>query len=109
MTFAPASQIATLRSQYVLRTKAKNGYYKYAVNPQVAFPSSQDGCGFVHTCMYTGGFLNSGIIGGLGASGGGGSFAVTFPKAGVYTYRCLVHKGMDGLITVLPAASPKRT
>ena len=107
VTFGSSAQIATLRTQFVLKTKGKNGQYQYQVNPQVAFPSSQDGCGTSTPCTYTGGFLNSGIIGGLGGGGGGGSFAVTFPKPGVYTYSCLVHKGMDGQITVLPAVKSK--
>jgi plastocyanin len=110
VTFGNSAQIAKLRTQFVLKTKGKNGQYQYDVNPQVAFPSSQNGCGSSTPCSYTGGFLNSGIIGGLGGGGGGGggSFAVTFPKAGVYNYGCLVHKGMDGQITVLPAVKAKK-
>jgi plastocyanin len=109
VTFGTSGQVATLRSHFVLRTKGKNGRYQYAVNPLVAFPSSQNGCGSSTPCTYTRGFLNSGIIGGLGGGGGnGGSFAVTFSKPGVYKYSCLVHKGMDGQITVLPAVKSKK-
>jgi len=98
------TQIDTLRSQFVLRT-GKPGSYQYAVNPAIAFPSqAAEQCGTSSPCSYSGGYLSSGLIGGLGG-GSGGSFAVTFTKPGSYYYACLVHKGMDGMITVLPATT----
>jgi plastocyanin len=33
---------------------------------------------------------------------GGGSYAVTFDKAGTYAYRCSLHTGMDGTVVVTP-------
>lgn len=102
VTFGTQAQVAKLQTQFVLRSGTA-GSYKYQVNPQIAFPSAN--CGTSSACDYTGGFLNSGIIGGLGGGSSGGSFAVTFTKPGTYYYGCLVHKGMDGQITVLPATS----
>lgn len=48
------------------------------------------------------GYLNSGILQpqGAPASAGPKSFAVTFTKAGVYHYECVVHANMDGTIVV---------
>ena len=106
VTFGTPTKIASLRTQFVLRS-GKAGSYKYAVNSLIAFPSNNaSNCGTTAPCKYTGGFMSSGIIGGLG--GGGGTFMVKFTKAGTYYYGCLVHKGMDGQITVLPAASSKK-
>jgi plastocyanin len=104
VTFGTPAQIASLRTKFVLRS-GKAGSYTYAVNPAIAFPSNS--CGTSSPCKYSGGFLSSGLVGGLGG-GGGGSYAVKFTKAGTYYYGCLVHKGMDGQITVLPAASSKK-
>lgn len=48
------------------------------------------------------GYLNSGILQPQGAPRAAGpkSFSVTFTKAGVYHYECVVHAGMDGTIVV---------
>jgi plastocyanin len=48
------------------------------------------------------GYLNSGILQpqGAPASAGPKSFAVTFTRAGVYHYECVVHANMDGTIIV---------
>jgi plastocyanin len=46
------------------------------------------------------GFVNSGILLGRGYPRGPHSFSVTFPTAGVYAYRCMVHPEMRGSITV---------
>ncbi len=107
VTFGTPAQIANLRSQFVLRTKSKGGSYQYSINPAVAFPSSQNGCGPSTPCTYSGGYLNSGFISSPN-SNGGGSFLVKFTKAGVFHYGCLVHKGMDGQITVLPPSSSRK-
>ena len=68
----------------------------WQLNPAIAFPSggpSYDGTGFV----------NSGLL-----QGKGPSFALTFTKAGSYTYVCLLHPGMAATVVVQPAdrASP---
>lgn len=41
-------------------------------------------------------FLSTGILG----NGNGGFFKLTFAKAGTYTYKCLVHDGMEGTVKV---------
>lgn len=48
------------------------------------------------------GYLNSGILQPQGAPAAAGpkGFAVTFTKAGVYHYECVVHANMDGTIVV---------
>jgi plastocyanin len=107
VTFGTPTQIANLRTQFVQRA-GSSGNYKYSINPQVAFPSSTNGCGTSAPCAYSGGFLNSGFLSSPG-SGGGGSFLVKFTKAGVYNYGCLIHKGMDGTITVLPPGASSKT
>jgi hypothetical protein len=71
-----------------------------AVNPQVAFPIvPKDG-------VYRGGVASSGLTGNYVNLPGqrflAAPFALTFARAGVYTYACLVHPGMAGTITVLP-------
>ncbi|HZT96509.1 MAG TPA: hypothetical protein VFB34_06695 [Chloroflexota bacterium] len=100
VTFAPSARIKQLRRAFALK-RTVNGKVQYYINPEDAFPSTQNGCGASAktACSYTGGFLNSGILG----QGGPQKYFVTFPKAGVYRYGCLVHKGMDGKITVLAA------
>jgi plastocyanin len=108
VTFATANQIASLRTQFVIRTKDKFGNYHYTINPEIAFPSRRDGCGTSAPCVYTGGYLSSGFISTPNGNGAG-SFMVKFTKAGVYHYGCLVHKGMDGQITVLPAGRSRKT
>jgi plastocyanin len=39
----------------------------------------------------------------------GGTYSLTFPKPGTYTYLCLIHPGMQGTIVVQPAGSPYPT
>lgn len=36
---------------------------------------------------------------------GGQKYTLTFPKAGTYTYYCLIHGGMEGTVIVQPAGS----
>jgi plastocyanin len=43
---------------------------------------------------YTGGFTNSGFI------GGPNTFTLRFPKAGTYSYVCAIHPGMQGTVKV---------
>lgn len=39
----------------------------------------------------------------------GGTYSLTFPKAGTYTYLCLIHPGMQGTIVVQAAGAPYPT
>jgi len=68
-----------------------NGQPNQVINPVVAAPAGGT--------TYTGsGYLNSG----LPAPGGPPPpFVVTFTKAGTYSYYCLVHPGMKGIVRVL--------
>ncbi len=69
-----------------------NGQPAQVINPVVAFPSGAK--------RYNGrGFLNSGT-----PSPGGPPkpFVVKFTKAGKFTFNCLVHPGMKGVVTVVP-------
>jgi len=63
------------------------------LNPQNAFPvggPTYDGTSFV----------GSGILDHKGAN-----FSLTFPKAGTYSYRCMLHPGMAATVVVQPAGS----
>ena len=40
--------------------------------------------------------------GGYGMPTAGGSYAVSFPTAGTYTYHCANHAQMTGTVTVVP-------
>jgi plastocyanin len=65
------------------------------INPVVAAPSGGN--------TYSGsGVLNSGLP---NPSGPPAPFVVKFTKAGTFTFNCLVHPGMKGLVRVLPAGS----
>jgi plastocyanin len=102
VTFAPAAKISALRSQFVVKSKGSTGKTVYSLNPAVAFPSNPT-CGSTTACMYGGGYLSSGLL--MGSSKGPSLFKVTFTRAGLYHFGCLVHPGMDGSIRVLPAAT----
>jgi plastocyanin len=45
-------------------------------------------------------FANSGILGTRA-----NSYSLTFTTPGVYPYRCLIHRGMDGTVVVVPSSS----
>jgi plastocyanin len=69
-----------------------NGKPNQVINPIVAAPSGGR--------TYAGkGFLNSGLPAGNGAPP---PFVVRFTKAGSFTFHCLVHPGMQGVVRVLP-------
>jgi plastocyanin len=78
-----------------------------AFNPLAAFPIvPKDG-------VYSGGVASSGLEGLTGNYLNlpgqrflRAPFTLTFAKAGVYTYACLVHPGMLGTITVLARGAP---
>lgn len=58
-------------------------------NPKGFFPSGKAGQ------PYTGGFYNSGIL----VIPQPHVWSASFPKSGTYTYECLIHPGMDAVIT----------
>lgn len=92
VAFGPLARLAALRRSFIMPIPQKNGPPMLVYNPQVAFPvggPAYDGTGFV----------NSGIL----VMPKPHPWALTFTKPGRYTYWCLIHTGMDGHITVLPA------
>jgi plastocyanin len=69
-----------------------NGQPNRVINPAAGVPSGGK--------TYTGsGFLNSGVP---SPSGPPAPFVVKFTKAGTFTFNCLVHAGMKGVVKVLP-------
>jgi plastocyanin len=72
-----------------------NGQPKQIINPEIAFPSGGK--------TYNGsGYLNSGTP----TPGGPPTpFVVKFTKAGTFTFDCLVHPGMKGVVKVLPKSA----
>jgi plastocyanin len=69
-----------------------NGQPKQAINPETAFPSGGK--------TYKGsGYLNSGTP---TPGGPPAPFVVEFTKAGRFTFDCLIHPGMQGVVKVLP-------
>jgi plastocyanin len=68
-----------------------NGQPSQILNPEAVAPAG--------TKAYKGGtYLNSGLPG----EGPPKPFVVKFTKAGTYTFHCLVHPGMNGVVRVLP-------
>jgi plastocyanin len=73
-----------------------NGQPNQVINPVVAAPSGGK--------RYAGkGYLNSGLP---APSGPPKPFVVKFTKAGSFTFNCLVHPGMKGVVKVLPKGRP---
>jgi plastocyanin len=72
-----------------------NGQPKVMVNPEMAAPSGG-------TTYNGSGFLNSGLPTPGGPSG---PFVVKFTKAGMFTFFCLIHHGMKGIVNVLPKSA----
>jgi plastocyanin len=69
-----------------------NGQPQQIINPTTAFPSGGN--------TYDGsGFLSSGTP---SPEGPPKPFVVKFTKAGTFTFNCLVHPGMKGVVKVLP-------
>lgn len=63
-------------------------------------PESPEAAGPAGGSTYNGtGFVSSGII------TPGMSYSLNFTKPGVYTYQCLIHPGMGGVVVVQPADS----
>ena len=70
-----------------------NGKPNQVINPIVVAPSGGN--------AYSGkGFLSSGLP--PSPAGGTKPFVVKFTKAGTFTFHCLVHQGMQGVVKVLP-------
>jgi plastocyanin len=70
-----------------------NGQPRREVNPAAGAPAG--------STTYSGsGYLNSGLP--EETSGPPKPFVVKFTKAGTYTFHCLVHPGMKGVVKVLP-------
>lgn len=78
------------------------------LNPQALFPSGAPQQQYAGT-----GFVNSGFIGAGPEATGGKTFAMTFTRAGTYSYLCILHadQGMAGVIEVGPQTGivPPRT
>jgi plastocyanin len=69
-----------------------NGQPKLVLNPEAAIPSGGK--------TYNGsGYLNSGVP---TPGGPPAPFVVKFTKAGTFTFYCLIHPGMKGIVRVLP-------
>ena len=63
-------------------------------------PDSQDATTPSGSSPYNGtGFVSSGLL------TPGMNYSLTFTKAGIYIYQCLIHPGMSGLVIVQPANS----
>jgi plastocyanin len=96
ISFGPKALLAQLAAQQVVPVKGADGRTVLALNPQIVAPSggpTYDGAGF----------HSSGLL--FPHPGQTLTYTVTFTKPGDYSYRCLIHKGMDGTIHVLPTGS----
>jgi plastocyanin len=92
VAFGPPTLITQLRHSLITAVPQHSGPPTLVYNPRIIFPSggsTYDGMGFV----------NSGLL----IAPKPHTFSLTFTKPGVYKYGCLIHPGMDGVITVLPA------
>jgi len=93
VSFGPPALLAELRRGFIAPAPRASGPPTLALNPRVIYPSG----GHTYGGM---GFVNSGLL----IAPKPHPFALTFTAPGVYHYACLVHPGMDGIITVLPAS-----
>jgi plastocyanin len=94
VTFGPEAVRNQLERDFLVRVRQAGGSPLLAFNPRVVLPSGS------HTYDGTG-FVNSGLLQGSGSTPP--TFRLTFTRPGTFTYDCLIHPGMDGTITVLPA------
>jgi plastocyanin len=100
VTFGPVALRDQLEMQRIASVQLKNGRTVLAINPKISLPSggaTYDGTGFVNSGIL---FLRAGPNSKVPPS-----YSLTFTKAGTYEYDCLLHPGMDGSITVLPAGA----
>jgi plastocyanin len=95
VTFGPDSLRTKLENNLFTRVRGKNGAPQLVLNPQVAYPSGG-------TVFNGSDFVNSGLLFMRAQGNQPPTYRLTFTKAGTYEYDCLLHKGMDGIINVLP-------
>jgi plastocyanin len=76
-----------------------NGQPSQIINPSVAAPAGG-------TTYAGSGYLNSGVP---SPTGPPAPFVIKFTKAGTFTFHCLVHPGMKGVVKVLPKGKPVPT
>ncbi len=96
ITFGPAATMQQLAAHVLVPVPQKAGPPLLTLNAQLAAPSggpSYDGMGF----------HNSGLL--FPTPGQIVTYKLTFTAPGTYHYICLIHRGMDGYIHVLPAGS----
>jgi plastocyanin len=94
--------------QEKLRSSIEKGFVlpkgrQVLLNPLGGLPSDPPGAPADYDGHnHANGYLNSGVLQpqGAPATAGPKSFSVTFTKAGVYHYECVVHANMDGTIVV---------
>jgi len=91
VSFGPPALLAQLRRDFITPDPRSSGPPVLALNPRVIYPVGG------HTYNGTG-FVNSGLL----IAPQPHTFTLTFTAPGVYHYVCLIHPGMDGIITVLP-------
>jgi len=98
VTFGPESLRASIERGFVFPKG-----HQVLLNPLGGLPSDPPAGPVQYNGQNHGsGYLNSGVLQPQGAPAAAGpkSFAVTFTKAGVYHYECVVHASMDGTIVV---------
>ena len=97
VTLGPEDMIQQLEKSLFVPTPQASGPPKLVFNPKVAFPSGGS--------TYNGtGFVNSGVLVFTVPPGSKAppTFKLTFTQPGTYSYDCLIHPGMDGVVTVVP-------
>ena len=90
VAFGPLATLRSLAAHLIVPVPQKAGPPLLAFNPRVAAPTPQttyDGTDLVHSALLT----------------DGQTYRLTFTKPGTYYYACMIHRGMDGYIHVLPA------
>jgi plastocyanin len=98
VTFGPESVTGAIEKGFVL-PKGR----QVLLNPLGGLPSDPPAGPVQYDGRNHGnGYVNSGVLEPQGAPAAAGpkTFAVTFTKAGVYHYECVVHQNMDGTIVV---------
>lgn len=98
VTFGPEKVTGAIEKGFVA-PKGK----QVMLSPFGALPSDPPGAPVQYDGRNHGnGYVNSGILQPQGAPAAAGpkSFAITFTKAGVYHYECVVHQNMDGTVVV---------
>jgi len=96
ITFGPDALLKSIFAQQVAPATGADGKTYLTLNPRIAAPvggSNYDGMGF----------HNSGLL--FPTPGQIVTYKLTFTAPGTYHYICLIHRGMDGYIHVLPAGA----